>query len=805
MSTKTAKKAPEKASQKSSGKKAVQKLSSEELLATGGGSAPAAGVPFQGALGAFVAAAGMAPRKVDERLELGDELVLSFRFETEAPVDDILIETSGPGRLFFQAKTNLRFGERATSEMVKTVEQIVRQWKLCSEGDGSKGWNKPLDKDKDRFVIAVGPGTPETVAAELSEALSRRREGSVPAATPAKLKAALVKFSGLLKAAWQKLYGAEPTESELGQILDLVVAARFDFQATDLELGAQILSTCLADPGTARSAFMTLAGICEQRMGNRTGFDMHQIRRVLERKGVVMLAPPNYQKDQESLRKYSDRIRARLTRFSELKIDDETSIPIPRTVAQAAITATETGSLLIVGEPGAGKTGVIYNVAKALEASGHPLLMLAVDDAGSINLQSEIGLEHQIRDVLEHWPGTTPAYLLIDGLDAARGGPAEAIYRRLITETLELPEQRWRVIATVRTFDLKAGQQLKPLFKGAPPDPDRREDGPDLDQVRHILVKRWTEPEFELLLEAAPKLRVAIETGGPKLRELALVPFNTQLLAEVVAIGVDAAELGSIRNQRQLLDLYWKHRVLVGGAPSEACLSSVVTTMVETRFLEVSIGPIRQEHAQVLDTILRGGVLVTRTNERSLAFRHNILFDYAASRLYLNPFDQNHLHDLFLRDRGMGLILSPALGYAVQELWDNEVDHSTFWRQFVLLTSDKNIDPIARIQMARIGCELVASITDVFQLLVQLRASSAAREIFSSVTGALSILLEDAPHLVRVPAWIYVVEELSKDERFSGNIGFLVDRLLKLPLNSSCFKLLGAAARNLLERGLAHE
>jgi hypothetical protein len=106
MPTKNAKKD----SRKSAGKKAVSKLSKDGLLATGGGSAPAAGVPFQGALGAFFAAAGMAPRKVDERLELGDELALSFRFETEAPVDDILIATSGLGRLFFQAKTNLGFG-----------------------------------------------------------------------------------------------------------------------------------------------------------------------------------------------------------------------------------------------------------------------------------------------------------------------------------------------------------------------------------------------------------------------------------------------------------------------------------------------------------------------------------------------------------------------------------------------------------------------------------------------------------------------------------------------------------------------
>jgi hypothetical protein len=175
MSTKKAAKTSKKSGLTPPGKKAASKPTNEELLAPGGGSGPAAGVPFQAAVGAFFAVGGMAPRKVDERLELGAECVQSFRFETEAPVDDILILTSRPGRLFFQAKTNLRFGNQPSSEMMKTVGQIVRQWKLCAEGDGSRGWNTHLDKDADRFVIAVGPETPATVAADLSQALSGGR------------------------------------------------------------------------------------------------------------------------------------------------------------------------------------------------------------------------------------------------------------------------------------------------------------------------------------------------------------------------------------------------------------------------------------------------------------------------------------------------------------------------------------------------------------------------------------------------------------------------------------------------------
>jgi hypothetical protein len=217
----------------------------EKLLARGGGSAPAAGVPFEADVGASFAAAGMASDTMPERLELGGERVESFRFETEIPVDDLLILTSAPGRIFFQMKTNLVFGTTTTSEMFKTVEQIVRLWKLCSTGAGSKGWNRPLDKATDRIVIAVGQETPGTVAHELAEALKRRREGGVPDATPDELKAALTKFRTLLRTAWKDIYGTAPTEADIEPILDYVVVVQFT--PADFEVGTLTLGKNLAD------------------------------------------------------------------------------------------------------------------------------------------------------------------------------------------------------------------------------------------------------------------------------------------------------------------------------------------------------------------------------------------------------------------------------------------------------------------------------------------------------------------------------------------------------------------------------
>src|SRR5208337_4130184 len=110
--------------------------------------------------------------------------------------------------------------------------------------------------------------------------------------------------------------------------------------------------------------------------------------------------------------------------------------------------------------------------------------------------------------------------------------------------------------------------------------------GSDFSNVRHIQVRPWTESEFEQLLSQAPRLRKAIETGGSRLRELALIPFNTQLLAEVVAMGVADSELGSIKNQTELLKLYWNHRVDSFGSEATACLSLLVARMVKERSLK---------------------------------------------------------------------------------------------------------------------------------------------------------------------------------------------------------------------------
>jgi DNA-binding transcriptional regulator LsrR (DeoR family) len=135
----------------------------DDLLATAGGNATAGGVTFQAEVGAGFAVRLLAERRLNERFGLGDVSIRSLRFETEAPVDDILIETDAAGWIFTQAKSSLTLSTTSGSELGSVADQMVRQWHACAQGTGERGWDRPLDPNRDRILIAVGRKTPATV------------------------------------------------------------------------------------------------------------------------------------------------------------------------------------------------------------------------------------------------------------------------------------------------------------------------------------------------------------------------------------------------------------------------------------------------------------------------------------------------------------------------------------------------------------------------------------------------------------------------------------------------------------------
>ena len=444
-----------------------------DLLARGGGNATAAGVSFQASVGAIFAAQLLAERLLDDRLRLGEDRIRSLRFETEAPLDDILIETDALGWVFVQAKTTLSLSERLNSEFGKTVEQIVRQWQVCATGDGKRGWDRSLAAGRDRMLIAVGPDASGSISRDLAAGLASLQAPSA-APMPQAPQQALTKLSGLITEAWHNIIGALPSADELASVLRLITIVRFDMAGPDRTAAIETVSHVIEDAGVAPGAFDAIARHCENLMAARLGTDAANLRRSLARSGMRLRSAPSYQRDVEALRSYSAGIQSHLRQYENTRFEG-VDIRIERACTSVVVSAARAGSLVIVGEPGAGKSAVISAAAERLRCEGHEVIELAVDrlPVDSLDgLRHELGVDRRLRDVLENWPGADAAFLFIDALDATRGGRGEAVFRTLISDVLDLAGSRWRVVASIRTFDLRLGEQFRELFQGAPVVPE---------------------------------------------------------------------------------------------------------------------------------------------------------------------------------------------------------------------------------------------------------------------------------------------------------------------------------------------
>ena len=724
----------------------------DSILARGGGNATAAGVSFQAKLGALFAAQMLAERQVDRRLH-PDARIVSLRFETEAPVDDLLIETDA-GWIFVQAKTNLSLAAGKDSELGKTAEQIVRQWLSCSSGDATRGWNRPLNSLNDRILLAVGTGSPRTVSDDLAQALtSQQAPGAAP--MPDGLRQALDVFTRLLESSWQKITGSAATPQDIQPLLTLVTILTFDLDGADQTAAIEILAHTLIDTSQSAAAFATIAQRCAELAKARQGTNSSELKRTLAATDIRFAAPPSYRKDVDQLIAYSELVHEQLEQYEETKIAGKT-ITVERPCTQAVVDAAVQGSLLLVGDPGAGKSAVIQAAASKLRSQGFDVIELAVDRLQTATLEGltqQLGLTHPLRDVLANWPGDKPAFLLIDALDATRGGPSEAVFRTLIADALSLNDSRWRVVASIRTFDLRLGEQFRQLFRGQAPN-DAFADGAFSD-VRHIHVPSWSPQELQELLARAPELATAVGAGGDRLLALALVPFNTRLLADLISGGLAPEAFSELQTQVQLLELYWRHRIAKHGAGAELCLRVAVAEMIKSRSLRAPKLEAAKHDPNAFDQLLRENVLVTAGNQH-VAFRHHILFDYATSRLYLAPDDLEATAKLVDQGNGLGLMLAPALAFALQQLWSDQTQgHRCFWQAVARIAGDPGCDPVARSVAARTASELPKIAGDIAGLIhgltTQGQEKSRTVTALSHIVGSLVVRVEDKQPVVLAP------------------------------------------------------
>ncbi|GLK68916.1 ATP-binding protein [Hansschlegelia plantiphila] len=653
---------------------------------------------FQAGVGAWAAALWLSDLPLGSRFGLADTpRVTEIQLETGEHLDDIRVRRDDGGVIVVQCKTRPGLERAEDSDLAQTIEQLV-SFERAAQTDG-------IGLDRSAAVMAVARGAPASL--DHLERACRFFDLGASWADAATLnqqeRAALEIFQQHATRSWRRATGGAPSDADLARLARLFRIARFDValdghQRRDaaVALGTHVIGQ--ADAG--RHALGVLIGVIRGMIESGAPAKRDGLMRALRREGVVDRRNPIYDVDLECLTNWTNDELRRLRRHTLLPIDD--GVPIARQCVTALGAALCHASGLVTGEPGAGKTGALVALAAARAAAGAPVVFLSVDRfRTAATVEQRLRLDHPVLDVLAGWPGSERGLLVIDALDAGRGDASEPMFLDLIDDVETKLVDRWSVVASVRSFDLRNGRSLRRLMAGTPLSATFC--APAFVDVRHFDIPRLSAGELEATVDAHPQLARLIAHAPARLLELIRNPFNLSLAAELIAGGVAADSIRNLTTQSDLITRYEDERLTTHGL--RRATAAAVSVMVEQRTMSVRAIAVGHDD---LDGVLEAGVL-TSDGDR-IQFAHHVLFDHAAGRFYLDP---NRLADQ-ISDPSIGLFLGPSFRFALETLWrDDAAGRHRVWRLLALITGQNDVDPVVVSIALRTIAEQVASPADV--------------------------------------------------------------------------------------------
>ena len=793
-----------------------------------GGKAEAAGSGYETLVVAWYCVRIFLGRLAQPLFDLpADSRLVGLRSQADEEVDDVSVFTSDNGVLFINVKRSVGLTTGGGSPLAKALDQFVGQYKSASDHTSDAIRGRGLDPARDRLVLATRTTAPGKIKGALFRLLrGLRDQPDKNLLSQITLNAEEIEVAGVfethLHRSWQAAYGAAPTAADLGPLLRLIHLQFIDVEVGEADrlramddLRAQILT----DPTQADAAFSHLVAHCTRLRADQSGADISTLLTTLAQAGVHLQAAPDYRPDIAALRAWTTRRLAIASRFTHL-IDGDPASVINRAAWPALTQATKDNSVLLVGDPGAGKSGLAYRLAQSELALGRDVIFIPVDMLTVetlAGLRAELEITHDFAEILENWPGGAPGLLVVDALDAARKSETQTALRVTIEDVLNRAGGRWKVVASVRTYDLRQGTEWGRMFRGRPPAPDHAD--PSFRIVRHIAVARLTDDELAHMPGFSPTLSALFTAAHPQLRSLLRNIFNFRLLAQLVGDGIVTSELAAIATQAELLDTYWTHRVRRsdgGHDRREQALRAVVDQMLVTRSLQADRAAVvaQADPAAIVDLeqhdLIRAEDEHGR-NEHTLLFTHHVLFDYAVARLVFrrgrNP---ANLVDRLATEPALTLMLRPSLSLAFSEVWgESQADRPRFWNLAFALAAESRVPAVGQLIGPMTIAEHAEVIGDLQPLLDALRSGdprqAAAELILQHLTGAILARAKAGAQLVGPKAgpWMALVESLAAIRTDTAMMAMrvLIQFGTERPAELTPDQLLsaGAAARGLLD------
>ncbi len=679
----------------------------------------------------------------------------SLLIEQETAVDDVVCETSLGGYVFIQAKSSLSVSMDAGSPFAKAFYDAVDLF-LDFNAELQRNGNAPRDFDaaRDRIVIGIGSGRPfiEGIAEANHRALSA--EPWSKSARNARLNDFQKAARAAVRKRWKERRGAVPTEQEQRQLFAAVRGHLCEClpSGTAERMAIDQLQRIVLPPGQPQQAWSALVNLFEEAAHNGGGFDKSALISELGKRGGFQLLGerPDHRADRDRLRTISRTFSDQYADHTYLRIGSRTLALRPATQHDLRKRAAE-GSLLLVGDPGIGKTGACVALYLICRGETENAIFLPAERLTGPNsklpLHARLGLTNSLSDLFLEWGLTTPGYLIVDGLDSVRGYDELNSILSALEELRKNAPPLWRFIASMRRFDadraLRRETPLSRIFGGSNSGIARR-----LDDLEILSVPELSDDDLDEASKSLPALKTVLL--DPNIRKLAGIPFNLKILVEILGNGVTTSELLNINTQLELLKLYWRRRIEnnAKGSQLEDLLRAALTSMlerVEMSFTESHLST-QPERNSLLSDLCSLGVLEEQTGTSAFLpatyrLTHNVLFDFALARLVLSDLDALVKH--LAGDPGLVTMITPSLRMLFADLWDSGSEtREVFWQFVLRLAGDERVPAVADLAAVAITSHNAVNDSDIAPLLESLEdphTRDVALKVVAWLNGSLQV------------------------------------------------------------------
>ncbi len=699
--------------------------------------------------------------------------IAAITMQSGDDVDDITISKRGsdPGRAFVQAKGwSKSIALTPTSQVfAETVSAFVEQFAKES----------PDTRQSIRLVWAVPSSAGRKIVNELPKLLGDHRDqaSDAPLAAFRRNRTSaegeiLRSLDAVTRRAWKATFGHAPSELEFRQFLRTLYVEVHDFGHghRDERVAEDVIRQHVAAHSVdARRIWEKLEKIFAKTNEGGLTQTSASLRKQLTAHPFELKTASDFVSDVEQLANLTQRNIRRLRDHAFLRFTRKTedAIHIERLDELRKLSeAANAGHLLLTGEPGCGKSGLLHDLATSLTAQGVPVVVLLAEElfsGGQLDSRRILGLRHDLDEVLNHWPTGERGIFITDALDAVRDPSLSRLLREMLADVL-VGESAWTVVASVREFDLKSGRELREMFPGDGV-PDHTHS--DFAGVSHFHLRGLTDAQLSWLTTKHPTIALFLDRANrsAKSRDLQRSPFYLRLAAELLASGVKPDRLADWSSPALLLRSFWSRRVDEGDGAEErqAALRAVCDAMVSAKNPVISAKEVTLSAGErrALRELRSRGILAAPAllhgvpaGDEAIRFSHHLLHDYGIARTIIPTALPARFCEYAEAHPLLPIFYRQSFLFALEEIWDADTTRAGYWETAIRLVAAPALYGVSRIAGPILAARRVETMEDLNILCARLLEAGGSNE--SGPAKALRHLasgLQDAePNAIRAGA-----------------------------------------------------